>query len=102
LSTRNPIPDCLAAAAREFFCPDVNQLTRPGDTSVVAEIFFPTNNRSPEGGLMTVDILREEAGLRIDRDLQVVLVMSLLGFMLALALLPLLGADAANVLMLAG
>jgi hypothetical protein len=51
---------------------------------------------------MTIELLREQPVLRIDRDLQVVALMSLLGLMLALALLPLLGADAANVLMLAG
>jgi hypothetical protein len=51
---------------------------------------------------MTVELVREQTAVWIDRDLQAVVLVSLLGLLLTLALLPLLGADAATVLMLAG
>jgi hypothetical protein len=51
---------------------------------------------------MSVELVREQTALWIDRDLQAVVLVSLLGLALTLGLLALLGADAANVLMLAG
>ena len=51
---------------------------------------------------MTVELLREQSAVGIDRNLQVVVLVSLLGLMLTLAMLPFLGSDLATVAMLAG
>lgn len=51
---------------------------------------------------MTVEILRDQSAVSIDHNLQVVVLMSLLGLMLSLAVLPFLGSDLATVGMLAG
>jgi hypothetical protein len=51
---------------------------------------------------MTVEILREQSAVGIDHNLQVVVLVSLLGLMIALAMLPFLGSDLATAAMLAG
>ena len=50
---------------------------------------------------MTVEILRDQSAVRIDHNLQVVVLLSLLGLMLGLAVLPFLGSDLATFAMLA-
>ena len=50
---------------------------------------------------MTVELLREQSAVRIDNNLQVVVLVSLLGLVLTLALLPFLGSDLATFAMLA-
>ncbi len=51
---------------------------------------------------MTVELLREQTARQIDPNLQVVLLVSLLGLTLTLALLPFLGSDFGTWLALAG
>lgn len=76
----------------------MNRLTRPGDTA-----WYPiiTSDIDPWEDVMTVEILRDQSAVRIDHNLQVVVLLSLLGLMLGLAVLPFLGSDLATFAMLA-